>query len=170
MNYLGNGKVACAGHFGLDDALGKRDQYVCLQTFKVEVLRKTVAAKLWIERDFDEATRSFPNSFTISLTVNGAPVTNKEVQVWHVLRDAPGYDSWNKTALSERMKLGGKSLTVRTGPDGKGRFALPEYNGITNTHTSYQVVVRFNADRQYPDFKPAQLPQLEFYANNGLDP
>ena len=160
MNYLGNGKVACAGHLGLDDAFGKRDQYVCLQTFKVEVLRKTVATKLWIERDFDEPTRNFLNSFTVSLTANGAPVTNKDVQVWHVFRDAPGYDSWNKTPLAERMKLGGKTIAVRTGPNGTGRFALPEYDGITNTHRSYQVVVRFNPDGQYPDFKPAQLPQL----------
>jgi hypothetical protein len=68
------------------------------------------------------------------------------------------------------MRLGGKSITVRTGPDGKAWFDLPEYNGITNIHSSYQVVVRFNPDRQYPDYKPAQLPQLEFYANNGIDP
>src|SRR6185436_4949311 len=100
--------------------------------------------KLWIERDYDEVTRSFPNSFTVSLTANGIPVTNKDVQVWHVFRDAPGYDAWNKNKLEERMKLGGKSFTVRTGPAGKVKFDLPEYNGITNIHTSYQMVVRFN--------------------------
>jgi hypothetical protein len=170
IQYLGDGKVACAGHRGLDDPIGQRDQYVALQTFRLQVLRKTASTKLWIERDYDQGTRSFPNSYTLSLTADGTPLANKDIQVWHVFRDAPGYDSWNKTPLAERMRLGGKSTTVRTGPDGKARLELPEYNGITNIHSSYQVVVRFNSDGEYPDYKPAQLPQLEFYANNGLDP
>jgi hypothetical protein len=32
-------------------------------------------------------------------------------------------------------------------------------------------VVRFNPDRkQYPQYLPSQLPQIEYYANHGLDP
>ena len=43
-----------------------------------------------------------------------------------VARDAPGYDSWNKTPLAQRMKLGGKSVVVHTGSDGKAKIALAE--------------------------------------------
>jgi hypothetical protein len=85
-------------------------------------------------------------------------------------RDTPGYDSWNSKPLAERMKLGGKILTVRTGADGTADLALPEFDGITSIHASYQMVIRFNAEHQYPDYQPAQLPQLEYYANSGLDP
>jgi hypothetical protein len=31
-------------------------------------------------------------------------------------------------------------------------------------------VIRFNADGNDPDHAPAELPQLEFYANSGMDP
>jgi len=41
---------------------------------------------------------------------------------------------------------------------------------MTNTLSRCQLVVRFNADHKYPNYKPAQLPQLEFCAINGLDP
>jgi hypothetical protein len=143
---------------------------VNLQTFKIEVLRKTIGTKLWIERDYDERTRNFLNSYTFSLSTDGAPLANKDISVWHVFRDTPGYDSWNKLTLAERMKLGGKSVTVKTDAAGHAKLALPEYNGITNIHSSYQLVVRFNPDGQYPEYQPSQLPQFEFYANNGVDP
>ena len=170
IQYLGRHRVACAGHFGLDDRLGARDQYVCLQIFNLEVLRKTVGTKLWIERDFDEKTRNFLNSFTVSLTADGRPLADKTVQAWHVFRDGPGYDSWNKHTLEERMKLGGKTVALHTDAAGHAKLRLPEYDGITNIHSSYQLVIRFNADGQYPQYQPSQLPQLEYYANNGLDP
>ena len=170
IQYLSGGKVACAGHYGLDDPIGQRDQYISLQTFSVQVLRKTVSTRLWIERDFDKTTRNYLNSYTLSLTADGVPLADKDIQVWHVFRDAPGYNGWNKHPLAERMKLGGKTVTVRSDATGKAKLHLPEYNGITNIHSSYQVVVRFNPDGQYPEYKPAQLPQLEFYSNNGLDP
>ena len=66
--------------------------------------------------------------------------------------------------------MGGKKIMVRTDSNGKAAFKLPEFDGVSDIHASYQMVVRFNANRQYSDYKPAQLPQLEFYANNGLDP
>ena len=88
----------------------------------------------------------------------------------YVARDAPGYDSWNSKPLAERMKLGGKTLTLRTDSAGKTRLLLREFDGITNIHASYQLVIRFNPDHQYPEYNPTQLPQLEFYANSGLDP
>lgn len=170
IQYLGNGKVACAGHLGADDPIHSRDQYVSLHTFNVHVLQKTAETRLWIERGFDAGKKNFLNSYTILLTSNGAPLAGKDIQVWCVARDAPGYDSWNKTSLEERMKAGGKSVTLRTGSDGKAKLDLPEFDGITNIHASYQMVVRFNADHKYVEHKPAQLPQLEFYANSGIDP
>ncbi|MGI8965531.1 MAG: hypothetical protein ACR2H1_05510 [Limisphaerales bacterium] len=54
--------------------------------------------------------------------------------------------------------------------DLEAKLDLPEFNGIESIHASYQMVIRFNADQKYPDFKSAQLPQLEYYANSGLDP
>jgi hypothetical protein len=95
---------------------------------------------------------------------------SKDVEVWYVSRDAPGYDPWNKKSLGDRMKLGGKTIVVTTRGDGQATFSLPEFDGITDIHQSYQMVVRFNPQHQYPALKPAQLPQLEFYANHGLDP
>jgi hypothetical protein len=98
------------------------------------------------------------------------PLPGRDLQVWYVARDAPGYDSWNSKPLTERMKLGGKALTLKTDAAGKARLVLPEFDGITNIHASYQVVVRFNADRQYPEYNPTELPQLEYYANSRIDP
>jgi hypothetical protein len=144
--------------------MGGRDQYISLHTFRVEVLRKTKGTRLWIERDFDEKQSRYLNAYTISLTADGAPLPDKEVQVWYVERNRPGYDSWNSTPLEERVKMGGKLLTLRTGSDGRAHVAFPEFDGITDIHFSYQVVVQFNVDRADPDYKPAQLPQLEFYA------
>ncbi len=170
MLYLGGGKVACAGHFGADDPVHSRDQFVSIHTFDVQRLRRTAGTRLWIEREYDESGQRFLNSFTISLTSDGVPVPDKDIQVWYVSRDTPGYDSWNTRPLEERMKAGGKSITLHTGPDGKAVLALPEFDGISDIHASYQMVIRFNADGAYPDYRPAQLPQLEFYANSGLDP
>jgi hypothetical protein len=32
------------------------------------------------------------------------------------------------------------------------------------------MVIRFNADHHDKDYNSAQLPQLEYYANSGIDP
>jgi hypothetical protein len=166
MHILPDGRIACAGHFGLDDPMGKRDQYISLHLFRLQVLRKTKNTQLRLVRDYDEATGKWPNQFTLSLTCDGAPLADKELEFWYVERDKPGYDSWNKTPLGERVKMGGKSIVVRTQADGKAYVALPHLDEIENTHYSYQVVVRFNADGKDRDFKPAQTPQFEFYANS----
>jgi hypothetical protein len=170
IHYLGAGKVACAGHYGADDPIRGRDQYVSIHTFNVQALRKTGNARLWIERGYDEAKKNFLNSYTISLTSSNAPLANKDIQVWYVARDNPGYDSFNSKPLAERMKMGGKSVMVHTDAEGKAGLQLPEFDGIASIHASYQIVIRFNADHKYPDYNSAQLPQLEYYANSGLDP
>ncbi len=170
IQYLGDGKVACAGHYGADDPIGGRDQSINLHTFHVKLHQKSTPAKLWIERGFDDATESFLNSYTISLSAGDMPLADKEVEVWCVARDAPGYDSFNSQPLAERMKQGGKSVTIRTDDAGLAKLELPEFNGIADIHASYQLVIQFNKDGQYPEYRSASLPQLEYYANNGLDP
>lgn len=170
MQNLGGGHVACAGHHGADDPIGGRDQFISVQTFEVETLQKRSDAKLWIERDVDDARGAWLNSFEISLTVNTAPLSDRDVEVWYVARDTPGYDSWNSKPLAERMKLGGKTLTLHTDKTGHAKLRLPEFDGITSIHASYQLVVRFNSDQRYRDLNPTQLPQLEYYANSGWDP
>ncbi len=51
-----------------------------------------------------------------------------------------------------------------------GQARLPEVDGIADIHSSYQLVIRFNADRADPEYTSTSLPQLEYYANSGMDP
>ncbi|MEO6436067.1 MAG: sialidase family protein, partial [Tepidisphaeraceae bacterium] len=170
IHHLGDGRIACAGHYGADDPIGSRDQSINLHRFTVSAPRKAVAPKLWIDRGFDEAHKRFLNSYTVSLSAGGKPLANKPIDVWYVARDTPGYDPFNAKPLEERMKLGGKRVALRTGDDGKAKLDLPEFDGVADIHASYQLVIRFNADRADPEYTSASLPQLEYYANSGLDP
>jgi hypothetical protein len=170
IQYLGGGKVACAGHLGADDPIGGRDQRIDLHTFNVTVARKTRSPRLWIDRAFDASKKSFLNAFTLTLSCEGKPLADKDLAVWYVARDKPGYDSYNSKPLEERMKLGGKTITLRTDADGRTKLELPEFDGVADIHATYQLVARFNADRRDAEYNPAQLPQLEFYANSGIDP
>jgi hypothetical protein len=171
IRHLGGGRVACAGHYGADDPIGGRDQSINLHRFTVEAGRRTVAPKLSIDRGFDQAGKRFLNSFTVALTAaGGEPLANKTIDVWYVARDKPGYDSFNSKPLPARMKLGGTRVTLQTGADGKAKLDLPEFDGVADVHASYQLVIRFNADRTDPAYTAASLPQLEYYANSGIDP
>ncbi len=111
MAYLGDGKVACAGHYGADDPIKSRDQYISIHTFNVEVLQNPSKVKLWIERESDAPSKRFLNSYNVSLTLNGAPLPDKDITAWYVARDQPGYDSFNSKPLKERMAAGGKTVT-----------------------------------------------------------
>ena len=166
MHALPDGRIACAGHLGLDDAIGSRDQYVSLHLFRLEVLRKTRDTRLDLVRAFDDVTGKWPNRFTLTLTSYVAPLPDRELEFWYVERKQPGYDSWNKSSLEERMKLGGRTITARTATDGRAQIALPHLDEVQDVHYSYQVVVRFNPGRDDHEYKPAQSPQFEFYANN----
>jgi len=170
INYLGNGRVACAGHLGGDDPLGLRDQQVNLHLFTVEMPRKTRNTVLWIARDFDETANRWENAYTLTLTCGEESLADKEIEFWYVERDQPGYDSFNKIPLPERMQQGGRLLTARTDARGIARVSLPEFDKVEYIHLSYQLVARFNIERADPDYKPAQTPQLEFYANSRPDP
>lgn len=169
IHALDDGRIACAGHLGADDPIGKQDQHVSLHLFRLQVNRQTQDVRLEIEREFDEAAGRWLNAYTLRLTRQDQPLADKEIEFWYVERDAPGYDSWNKAPLEERMAQGGKLIKARTGADGAARISLIGLDAVESIHHSYQVIARFNAARQDPDYKPAQTPQLEFYANSRPD-
>jgi hypothetical protein len=157
--------------------MGGRDQYISVHTFKVEVRRRTRRPRLWVEREYSEAQRRYLNVFRVSLGVDGTPLADQEIEVWCVEREQPGYDPWNKVPLAERMAAGGTLYRLRTGIDGTARLNLSHLDDLSGRplpyepiHHSYQLVARFNPDRSSPDFQPACLPQLEFYADGSLDP
>ena len=170
IQYLGGGTFACAGHYGADDAIGSRDQYLQIHSFKLQVLRKTKNTRILVDREYDDEAGRYRNAYVLTLDCDGQPVAGKDLEFWYVGRDQPGYDSFSTRPLPERMRMGGKSVTARTAADGKGRVELPEMDSERNPHLSYQFVVRFNADRSDPDYKPAQTPQFESYAYLYQDP
>lgn len=172
IQYLGKGRIACAGHYGADDPVFTRDQYLSIHSFRVKVLHKTKDTQILVKRDFDEIKNRYRNSYVLTLICDGHPLANKDLEFWYVERYKPGYASWNKCPIEKRMKMGGKILKVRTGMDGKTYINLPhlEKININNIHLSYQFIVRFNFEYKYPDYKPAQTPQLEFYAVSYQEP
>ena len=170
INALPDGRIACTGHFGYDDAIGTRDQYISLHLFRLNVLRKTKNTKIDVVRDFDEPGQKWLNRFTLRLTCDGEPLAGKELEFWFVERYQPGYDSYNTLPLEQRMKAGGHLLKIRTDAAGIAHVALPGMENVTNPHLSYQLVARFNVDRSNPDYKPAQTPQFEFYENSAVPP
>jgi len=156
IQYLPDGRIACAGHLGADDPIGSRDQHISIHFFRLEVLRKTKDTKLFVERDFDEEHNRWRNAYTIVLTCNGQPLPNKELEFSYLERNQP------ETAR--------KNIKLRTDADGTAHVALPHLDEATNIHLSYQFVVRFNIDRADPEYKPAQTPQMLFYARSHWDP
>jgi hypothetical protein len=135
-----------------------------IHSFKVKVLRKTKNAHIELTREFDESKSCWRNAYTLKLTCGGQPLAGKELEFWFVERGKPGYDSWNKMPLEERMKIGGEVLRVRTDENGIARVSLPQLDEVESPHHTTQIVVRYNADRGDPDYKAAQTPQFEFYS------
>ncbi|MBP87527.1 MAG: hypothetical protein CMJ64_12515 [Planctomycetaceae bacterium] len=174
IHALADGRIVCAGHFGGDDPIGhgrRHENYVNLHTFRLKVNRLTKGTKIRVARDYDTDRRRWLNSFTVSLTQDGKPLPDKQLEFWYVERYKPGYDSWNATPLAQRMKDGGTILRPKTDVAGKASVELPaRFNRISNPHLSYQLVVRFNMNRSDPDYKPFQTPQLEFYAFAPMPP
>jgi hypothetical protein len=170
IHYLGNNQVACAGHYGADDPIGGRDQSINLHRFAISGTRNVALPRLWIQRGFDAQQQRFLNSFTVSLTAGEKPLAGKDIDVWYVSRGTPGYDSFNSKPLEERIKLGGKRVALRSDRNGNATLNLPEFDGVDDIHASYQLVIRFNVDRHDRDYASAELPQLEYYANSGIDP
>jgi hypothetical protein len=163
IQYLPDGRIACVGHFGADDPMGVRDQYISLHLFRLQVRRKVQETKLSLRRDFDQSTQKWKNSFTLKLTAGGAPLASKPLEIWYVERDQPGYDPFGKLSLEERMKLGGRTISAQTGADGEARVAFPQFDNLSWQHHAIQLVARFNVDRKNPQYKPAQTLMFEFY-------
>jgi hypothetical protein len=171
--YLGDGRIVCSGHYGGDNPVSSGkvvDQYLMLHEFSINVRHRTQTAKVDIERDFDEKRNLWPNAYTLTLTTDGRPLENKEVEVWYVMGNAPGYDSWNSIPLDNRMALGGSLVKLSTDSEGKARLVMPELDGVEDPHRHYQLVARFNADRNDIDYKPAQSAQFNQYCKFQRDP
>jgi len=164
IQYLPDGRIACAGHYGADNFFGELNQYVNLHLFRLEVLHEPKNTRLDLERDFDEAQSRWKNAYTLKLSCEGQPLPDKELEFWFVEHWKPGYDSWNKIPLDERMKMGGETIRVRTNEQGIAHVVISRLDAITNIHHSIQLVVRFNTEGREPDYKPAQTPQFEFYS------
>ena len=183
IHYLGENRFACAGHFGRDAPISgddRDDQTINLHLFSIEVLRKTKNTELQVVRDYDEDAGRWRNAYTISLLCEGEPVPDKEIEFWYAERDKPGYDGRGQRRIEERMAAGGKLIRARTDAGGNAHVELSELDDLDyihrdwpaprDVHLSYTLVVRFNQDGQYPEYKPAQSSQFGFYAISYQDP
>ncbi|NJD03069.1 MAG: exo-alpha-sialidase [Ruminiclostridium sp.] len=174
IQYLGNGSFACAGHVGGDEPISgrdnDRDQCVMLHLFEIEVLKKTKATDLKVFRDFDKETGRYKNEYTLVLTCDGVPVAGKEIEFWYAERDKPGYDTWGRHTLEERMKMGGELIRVQTGDDGKAHVKLSQFDKIDYIHHCIKLVASFNTDGKYNEYKPARSLQYQFYSVMYQDP
>ena len=170
---LPDGRIACAGHYGRDAPISgedRDDQYISLHLFRLEVLRRTRDTRILVERDFEAQARRWRNTYTLTLLCGDDPLAGKELEFWYVERNQPGYESFGRQALAERMAQGGNLLRVRSDADGRVRVDLSHLDAIEDKHHSIQFVARFNAGRQYPAFKPYQTYQFEYYSIAFQDP
>jgi hypothetical protein len=166
IHYLGDNRFACAGHYGGDNAFGSVDQSLMIHFFRLEVPRRTRNTNLELTRDFNPSQSRWNNSFTLKLTRDGEPLGGKEIEVWWVERQKPGYESFPKHTLEERMKLGGHLLRVQTSSGGIATVALSELDSVADPHYSYQIIARFNANKRDLDNKPTETAMFNFYANS----
>ncbi len=177
MCYLGDGKVACAGHLGFDDPITNTEDEtrfikrhnLHVHLFKVNNLRKTKETTILVERNRVEGFRRWPNSYTLTLLCESQPLPEKELEFWYAEQGRAGYDSFGKFTFEQRRELGGKRIKVRTDADGKAHVNLSHLDEVKHTHYSYQFVVLFNADGTDSNYKPAHSCHFEQYANWALD-
>ena len=151
IRYLPDGRVACAGHNGSDTPIsaGRRgENHINLHLFRLKVLQKTKNARIEVERVFDEKTRTYPNAYRMTLTGEGKPLPDRELQ----------------------FKMGKTIIKVRTDANGSATVALPDKDKITDVHSAYGFVVLFNLDRKDPAYKPVQSQRFSFYAKYYQDP
>ena len=164
IHYLGNGRIACAGHYGGDDPFHKDYcNYIMLHLFNIKTANKTEYAEISVMRDYDSSCDMWLNSYTLTLTSNGEPLAGKELDFWYVKIREPGFDDFKSIPLEEKKKVGGKTITVKTGGNGKAQVKLSELDSITDIYHEIQFVVSSNLDRKDPDYKPIQTCQYEFY-------
>ena len=97
-------------------------------------------------------------------------MAGKEIEFWYAEKDSPGYDTYGRDTLEERMTMGGHTIKARTGLDGKAHVSLPHLDKVEDSHYSYQFVAQFNVDRSDTKCKPAQSLEHNSYALWSLDP
>ena len=174
IHYIGNGRFACAGHVGGDEPVkGRdpdRDQCILLHQFELKDHVKTRDTDLKLLRDYDESSRKYLNSYKLTLTCDKKPLAGKELEIWFAERDKPGYDSFAKYTIDERMKMGGETVTAVTDEKGEARISLGRFDSIDYIHHCIQIVARFNNDRNYEGYKPVQTAQFTFYSVGDWDP
>ena len=160
---LADGRIACAGQYGGDDPMGLHDQYISLHLFRPEIRGKAVATRISLTRDFDEASHSWTNRFIFTLAADETPLASRDLEVWYVERDKPGYNSYADLTLSARMKLGGHLVRLRTDTAGRATLALHQFDHLSWGHHTIQIAARFNADHQDASHQAAETALYEFY-------
>jgi hypothetical protein len=166
IRQMDNGQIICAWHRGADDAFADADHVVGLHVFRLKVNRKTVATQITMEREYDVKKDRFLNAYQIKLTADGRPLSGKVVEFWCAARNAPGYSSYSRGTIAERMKAGGTLVHATTDESGVARVTIPEFDSVTDRHLSYQCFARFNADRTDLEYGYAATPQCEVYASS----
>ena len=179
MHHLGNNRVVCCGHFGHDDPIREIEgrtyktinHTINLHFFDVAIARKTLAPEVTLERVPAPGLERWPNSYALTLTQAGNPLSGKELTFWYAELGKPGYDDWNRNTLDERMAMGGTKISVVTDQEGKARVDLEQMDQVAqDEHRYYQCVVLFNDGYRYPEYKPVRSAQYGFYADFRRDP
>ena len=169
---LDDGRIACAGHFGADDPIRSRrhrnDLY--LHLFRLDLAHPTRNTRIAVQRPYDPETSRYPNRYTITLTADGDPIRDAELEFWYAKRNEPGYSGFGGLPIEAQMRAGGTALKVKTDADGAAQVALPALDKVTDIHLSYQFVVRFNMDRTDPAHSPAQSCLYLQYADCRQEP
>lgn len=137
--YLSDGRLLTAWHFGADSRFGEVDMYIGVHDFAVKA-KLPEATKLTLERDLcDDGTR-YANVFKATLTAAGKPVAGREVGLrvkssW--LPEPDGrtnpIDVWRSPDVR----------TAVTDENGMARFALTDKDRIPGIHDGYVVAVSF---------------------------
>jgi len=169
MRQLADGRIICAWHHGADDPIATADQYIGLDSFELQVNRRTTKTRLTIERVFDERENRFLNEYEATLTADGRPVSDKQITLWYAVQGDAGYEPYNRGILPERMAMGGKTVVAPTNAEGVARLTIPEADLAAGPH--YQVAAVYNADRSDGDYVPAASAICGFYvSSHGNDP
>ena len=192
IQYLGGGRVACAGHYGGDDPIESKEweNYIMVHTFEIDVLNRREEVTIGVHRDYDQSAARWPNSYTVVLDCGGKPIKDREIEFWYAEKfhpddfpdstygDAkksklwgpgshkspPEYNYFGRYTVDQMMRLGGTTITGVTDERGTAHIALPHLDTIGYIHHSIKFVVSFNQDGTYPKYRPAQTNVCEFYS------
>jgi len=186
IQYLGNGHIACAGHYGGDDPIdseNRHENFIMPHEFDIRTLNRRQGPDITVKRNYDNTAKRWPNMYTLKLTCGKKPLAGRELAFWYAERfDAndicggeqhdelycpennPEYDARCRHTIDERMKLGGKWIKVTTDENGEARIMLQYLDTVRYIHHSIKFVVRFNYDNADPGYLPIQTCQYEFYS------